>query len=111
MSKTWDKENMKTLGVNMKKEEAEAFKKLAEEQGATVGAMLRTFIQASLNSAAASAKTGKKSVDGVAHIVGYKNTDRLKHEVAFHNPKNLSPDGMLNDILNTYFAFVEQVRK
>lgn len=111
MSKEWDKANMKTMGVNMKKEEAEAFKKLAEEQGTTVGAMLRTFVQSTLNSAAGSAKTGNKPVDGVAHIVGYKNTDRLKHEVAFHNPKNRNPDGMLNDILDQYFAFVEQVRK
>jgi len=111
MSKTWDKENMKTMGVNMKKDEAEAFKKLAEEQGTTVGAMLRTFIQASLNSAAVSAKDGKKPAGGVAHIVSYKNTDRLKHEVAFHNPRNLNPNEMLNAILDDYFAFVTRVRK
>ena len=112
MSKSWDKENMKTLAANMKKEEAEAFRKLAEEQGTTVGAMLRGFVQGCL--AESNRLEGVKSaprVAGVDHIVTYKNTDRLKREVAFYNPKHLNPDQMLNDILDTYFGFVETVRK
>lgn len=108
MSREWDKANMKTLGVNLKREEAEAFKKLAEEQGTTVGALLRGFIQSSL--AAQNNAKPEPYAPGLAHVVSYKNTDRLKHEVAFHNPKNLNPDGMLNDILDHYFAFVKRVR-
>lgn len=109
MSKTWDRENMKTLGVNLKRAEAEAFQKLATENGTTVGAMLRAFIQNSLDNEKRKADKDTH-LPGIAHIVSYKNTDRLKHEVAFHNPRNLNPDGMLNDILDQYFSFVKRVR-
>ena len=110
MSKEWDKANMKTLGVNLKREEAEAFKQLAEEQGTTVGAMLRSFIQQSLVNRKMAETKAEPHIPGLMHVVSYKNTDRLKHEVAFHNPRRLNPDGMLNDILDQYFAFAERVR-
>lgn len=109
MAKNWDRENMKTLGVNMKKDEAEAFRKLAESRGTTVGALLRGFIQGCL--AGQGEKVEAEAPWGVNHIVSYKNTDRLKREVAFHNPGNLNPDQMLNEILDRYFDFAEQIRK
>lgn len=46
-----------------------------------------------------------------AAVLTYKNVERLKHEVAFHNPDHLNPDKMLNHILNRYFKMVEEVRK
>jgi len=110
MSKTWDRENMKTLGVNLKKAEAEAFQKLAAENGTTVGAMLRAFIQGTLDQEKEAVESETPRVQGLPHVVSYKNTDRLKHEVAFHNPRGISPDAMLNDILDQYFAFVKKVR-
>lgn len=109
MAKNWDRENMKTLGVNMKKDEAEAFRKLAESRGTTVGALLRGFVQGCL--AGQEKKVESESPWGVNHIVSYKNTDRLKREVAFHNPGSLNPDQMLNEILDRYFDLVEQIRK
>lgn len=108
--KEWDRANMKTLAVNLKKGEAEAFQKYAMDQGSTVAALLRGFIQATLASQEPGAPDAQV-VHGVAHIVSYKNTDRLKREVAFHNPDNLNPDKMLNAILDHYFAFAEHVRK
>lgn len=107
MAKDWDKENMRTLGVNLKKGEAEAFKKLADENGTTVGAVLRLYIRQLL----AQPTESSDSVPGIPHIVNFKNTDRLKHEAAFHNPSNLTPDQLLNEILDRYFAFVDTVRK
>ena len=104
MAREWDKANMKSLGVNLKRDEAEAFQRLAKERGTTVGGMLRLYIQSVL-------ADGTQNREGLPHIVSYKNTDRLKHETAFHNPKGLNPDGILNDILDDYFAFVEKVRK
>lgn len=109
MSKEWDKANMKTLGVNLKKEDAEAFRAYAEEMGTTVGALLRGFIQSTLAERAASSEP--KEIHGVFHGVSYRNTDRLKHETAFHNPRGLSPDGILNEILDDYFRFVAKVRR
>ena len=53
----------------------------------------------------------KKTVCGEPHIVSYENTDRLKAEVAHHNPDNLNPDQMLNRILDEYFRIAEQIRK
>ena len=116
MAKDWDRLNMKTLAANMKKEDAIAFQEYARDHHTTVGALLRGFVQATLQQDGdgqekmAGVPRGV-CIDGLPHIVSYKNTDRLKREVAAHNPKGLNPDGMLNDILDTYFAFVERVRK
>lgn len=35
----------------------------------------------------------------------------LKHEMAFHNPGNMTPNEVLNVILDEYFSFVEKVRR
>ena len=48
---------------------------------------------------------------GCSHLLSYENTDRLKHETAFHSPGDLNPDEILNLILDEYFAFVEAVRR
>ena len=107
MSKNWDRENMMTLAANVRKEDAEAFARIARENNTTVGGMLRMFIRDSV----------KKSIgmpeplSGVDYVVSYKNTDRLKHEVAFHNPDHLNPTRMLNRILDDYFEFAEKIRK
>ena len=45
------------------------------------------------------------------HLVSYKNTDLLKAETAHHNPGNLNPDGVLNEILDEYFRFVKRIRR
>lgn len=105
--KNWDKENMKVLGVNMKREDALAFQKLAAENHTTVGAMLRLFVMETLEKN----KESRQPEHGIMHLVSYENTDRLKHEVSFHNPSHRNPNGMLNDILDDYFAFVEKARK
>ena len=83
MAKEWDKANMKTLGANMKRETAEAFQQYARSQGTTVGALLRGFVEATVE--------GK--------------------QVAHHNPDNYNPDQMLNAILDEYFRFVKRVRR
>ena len=48
---------------------------------------------------------------GYPHLLSYENTERLKHETAFHNPGGLNPNEILNLILDEYFAFVEAVRR
>ncbi len=48
---------------------------------------------------------------GCSHLVSWENTDRLKHETAFHNPGNMNPNEILNLILDEYFAFAEQIRR
>ena len=113
MAKNWDKENMKVLGVNMKKDEAEAFQKFAAENNTTVGSMLRLYVQDTLRKVEDSKSVDHRSQPeaGIEHLVSYENTDRLKHEVAFYNPNHRNPNGMLNDILDEYFAFVEKARK
>ena len=45
MSKNWERENMMTLAANVRKEDAEAFAKIAKENNTTVGGMLRMFIR------------------------------------------------------------------
>lgn len=108
MAKEWDKANMKSLGTNMKRETAEAFQQYAKSRGTTVGALLRGFVEATVDSKHETSE--KPAGPGVPHIVSYKNTDLLKAEVAHHNPDNLNPDQMLNAILDDYFRFVKKVR-
>ena len=40
----WNRENMKTVGANVKKDVAEKFAEIAKRQGTTPGAMVREFI-------------------------------------------------------------------
>lgn len=40
----WDSENMATLGVRLKREQAEAFKEYCVKQGKTSNAVLREFV-------------------------------------------------------------------
>ena len=108
MAKEWDRQNMRSIAANVKAETAEAFKKYAEEHGTTMGALMRGFIQSTLEQPK---ETPVNPSNGVPHLVSYKNTDRLKHEVSFHNPDHLNPDRMLNRILDDYFAFADKIRK
>lgn len=109
MAKEWDKANMKTLAANMKRETAEAFQQYAKSQDTTVGALLRGFAEATVEGKHTDA--APRAVQGVPHILSYKNTDLLMSEVAHHNPDNLTPDALLNQILDEYFRFVKRVRK
>lgn len=107
--KKYDAENMSILAAKLPKAEAEAFRALAEERGTTVSRMLATYVRAELSAEKPVAPVTDRP-RGEVGIVSYKNVDRLKHEVAFHNPDGLNPDGMLNRILDRYFRFVDQVR-
>lgn len=40
----WDKENMMTLGVRLKKKDAMAFKEYAASQGRTANAILKDYV-------------------------------------------------------------------
>lgn len=108
MAKNWDKENMRTLATNVKKDTAEAFRKYAEEHDTTVGALLRGFVEATI---APQETPQVENISGVPHLVSFKNTDLLKAETAHHNPGNLNPNGVLNYILDEYFRFVKRVRR
>ena len=56
-------------------------------------------------------RTWKVQDGGYSHLLSYENTERLKHETAFHNPGNMTPNEVLNVILDEYFSFVEKVRR
>lgn len=45
----WDKKNMMTLGVRLKKNDALAFKEYAASQGKTANAMLKEYVFACLH--------------------------------------------------------------
>lgn len=94
---------MAILATKMKKDEAQAFKDLAVKEGTTVGKKLSGFIRKQL------AESGKTQTY-VPAVLTAKNADRLKHETAFHNPKNLNPDQLMNDILERYFKWLDEAR-
>ena len=101
--KKYDAENMAILATKMKKDEAQAFKDLAVKEGTTVGKKLSGFIREQL------AVNGRTRTY-VPAVLTARNADRLKHETAFHNPKNLNPDQLMNDILERYFKWLDEAR-
>lgn len=103
----YNKEHLRMVGVNIRKEEAEAFREFAVKKGTTVGALLRGYIRGAMEE---SGSTYREESNPYAAVLTPKNMDRLKHEVAFHNPKHLNPDQMMNAILDSYFKFAEKVR-
>ena len=98
--KKYDAENMAMLATKMKKDEAQAFKDLAAKEGTTVGKKLSGFVRTQL------AESGKIQTY-VPAVLTAKNADRLKHETAFHNPKNMHPNQLMNDILERYFKWLD----
>ena len=107
MEKNCKKEDLTMLATRLNTTDAESFRTLAEKNGTTVSRMLSNYIKNTVNE---SVNEPKPTGTNVA-ILTYKNVDRLKHEVAFHNPNHLNPDEMLNHILNQYFKMVAEVRK
>ena len=101
--KKYDAENMAILATKMKRDEAQAFKDLAAKEGTTVGKKLSGFVREEL-------ATNGKTQTYVPAVLTAKNADRLKHETAFHNPKNLNPDQLMNDILDHYFKWLDEAR-
>ena len=96
------------LATKMRAEEANAFRRLADSKGKPVSRMLSDMAKAAL----AAEKTVEENPTGSnTAVLTYENVDRLKHEVAFHNPDHLNPDRMLNHILNMYFAMADELRR
>lgn len=100
-------ENLTLLATKLGSTEAEAFRALAVENNTTVSRMLSNYIRTTLAETTAESQPTGTNVA----ILTYRNVDRLKHEVAFHNPTHLNPDEMLNHILNQYFKMAAEVRK
>ena len=95
------------LATKLNTADAEAFRELAAQNNTTVSRMLSTYIKTTL-----SENTDEPKPCGMnTAVLTYRNVDRLKHEVAFHNPNHLNPDKMLNHILDNYFKMVAEVRR
>lgn len=102
-----NKEELTMLGTKLSTKNADAFRAYAAENGTTVSRLLSTYIRDTL-----SKEEREPAPCGMNRaVLTYRNVDRLKHEVAFHNPHHLNPDKMLNYILDRYFEMVEEVRK
>ena len=100
-------DNLTMLATKLNTDDAEAFRALALENNTTVSRMLSNYIRTTLKENAVEPQPCGMNVA----VLTYKNVDRLKHEVAFHNPNHLNPDEMLNHILNQYFKMVAEVRR
>ena len=100
-------DNLTLLATKLNTYDAEAFRELAAQNNTTVSRMLSNYIRTTLKENAV-----EPPPCGMNHaVLTYKNVDRLKHEVAFHNPHNLNPNEMMNHILNQYFKMVAEVRR
>lgn len=103
----WNRENMKTVGANVKKDVAEKFAEIAKRQGTTPGAMVRGFILRTVEK--------EKSESGLIKepycspfTVFPENADRLKAAVRRHSG---SPDVILNTVLSSWLDTDEKLKK
>lgn len=100
--------NQISLATRLSKEDAQAFRELAHSRNMTVSKMLSDYIKTALHGE--QTREANPTAGNVA-ILTTKNVERLKAEVAHHNPNNLNPDRMLNHILNVYFSLADEIRK
>jgi type IV secretory pathway VirD2 relaxase len=99
-------DNLTILATKLNTEDAEAFREIARQKGTTVSRLLSDYIRS-----VRAEQTSEANPTGTnTAVLTYRNVDRLKHEVAFHNPRHFNPDEMLNHILNQYFKMVAEVR-
>ena len=108
----YQRENMKTLAVNVRKEKAEQFKAVAEENGMAPARLLRDYVDMVCETGDVSVSRGDAPSNVTPTMVRLteRNFNRLYHETSFHNPKNLNPDELLNDILRRYFKLADELR-
>ena len=108
----YNRENMKTLAVNVKKEKAERFREIAEDYGLTPSRLLHDYVDVVCRTGEASISRGSLPEGTPAYMMrlNSRNFDKLYHETSFHNPKHLNPEELLNDILRRYFKLAEDLR-
>lgn len=107
----YNREHIRSVGTTLRKEDAEAFRALAERQGTTPGAMLKRFVLNTLaDERSAHGATESTFATPEVAVLSHKNFERLKRETAFHNPRNFDPNGLLNHILNNYFKMADEIR-
>lgn len=108
----YNRENMRTIGANVRKEKAEKFKAIAAQHGLTAGGMLRDYIDMVCQTGNVSVSLGVVPEEStpLRMKLTSRNFDRLYHETSFHNPKHRNPEELLNDILRTYFRLADELR-
>ena len=100
-------ETEKTVELTVNAAKARRFAAIARAFGMTPSEMLCRYVDTAI-------EAGDPWIDPYRPMQTYvtaKIEDRLKHECAFHNPKHRNPTEIMNDILERYFAFVDEVRK
>ena len=70
----WNKENRVTLGVNLSRIEAEAFKEYAEARGTTANALFRDYVRQCLAEDNATAEPGPAEQPKTAQNTAEQNT-------------------------------------
>ena len=103
-------EAMGSLGVTMLKEEAESFRRIAEQRGTTSGEMIRQFIQQTIWDEQTGRRTEDPGALGFMYLTE-RNVTRLMREAAQHNPAGKNPDQLANAILDGYFKLAEKIRR
>ncbi|MBR2081244.1 MAG: hypothetical protein IKC04_08905 [Oscillospiraceae bacterium] len=108
----YQRENMKTLAVNVKKEKAARFREIAEDYGMTPSRLLGDYVDVVCRTGDVSLSRGGVPEGTPANLMrlSARNFDKLYHETSFNNPKHLNPEELLNDILRRYFKLAEELR-
>ena len=107
------------LRVGVRRDTAEQLQAYAGDHGLTVGALLRGFIMAALTESDAVGAAGecvknpfrKEMPEGewLCRITE-RNAALIKAEYARHNPDMLDPDGLVNEILASWFRLLHMTR-
>lgn len=104
--RAWNKENMKTVATNLRKEDAEAFRAFAEKEHTTPSNLIKRFITDTIG--------GKKEKEPVAPHgirVKAKTYDRLMHFTSFSKACKGNPDENADWMLNVMMDLLERIEK
>ena len=107
----YNRENMKTLGVNVRKEEAEKFTAVATKMGLKPSRLIHDYVDQVIREGSAPELSHSTPRTAYDMRVSPTNFDLLYRETSLHNPKHLNPEELMNDILARYFKLAEELRQ
>ena len=95
----WNRENIKAVGTNVKKEVAEEFRKIAEEKGSNPGSMIRWFVNTTIAEYHAEKRLGMEHYERLRVNVSPEVGERLK-EFSLYTGRN--PDQLADLVLTQW---------
>jgi len=107
--KAWNKENMRTVGANLRKEDAEKFRAIAEAHGTTPSAMIKSYVMAVI-SGHEDIRVEKDAHTGVGPttvVLTAETMERLKNKTSRYQ---MNPYKLADKVLSAWMDMDDKLR-